>query len=194
MEFQLRRVAASRSLAVFPGAWNPPTLAHHAMALGALDHVEEVILTLPLAMPHKLLPDSEVRKRLAWLHALAASDPRLSVAVTRQGLLSGIARDARDTTGASRVAVLCGRDAAERALSWDYGGGPGFVQQMEEFDLLVAPRNGPFDAPESLRSRVTHIELDEALQRLSSTEARIRIECGLGVETIVPPAILPSRR
>jgi len=113
MEFVFRRKPARNRLAVFPGAFNPPTRAHEAMALAALAHAEEVVLTLSARMPHKPLDPSEVEQRLGWMRLLAEDDPRISVALCDTGLFVDMAREARSTTGVEQVSIVCGRDAAQ---------------------------------------------------------------------------------
>ncbi len=189
MEFVLRRKPARNRLAVFPGAFNPPTRAHEAMALAALAHAEEVVLTLSARMPHKPLDPSEVEQRLGWMRLLAEDDPRISVALCDTGLFVDMAREARSTTGVEQVSIVCGRDAAERAMGWNYGDSPGFDEQLSEFTLLVAPRLGKIEVHPTLAGRIEHLDLEDQFQALSSTEARQRIEAGELWEDLVPARI-----
>ncbi len=189
MEFVLRRKPALDRLAVFPGAFNPPTRAHQAMALAALAHADEVVLTLSTRMPHKSMDPAEVEQRLAWMRLLAEDDPRISVALCDAGLFVDMAREARTAAGVERVSIVCGRDAAERALLWDYGDLPGFGEQLSEFTLLVAPRLGKIEVGPTLAGRIEHLDLEEQFQALSSTEARQRMEAGERWEDLVPARI-----
>ncbi len=189
MEFVLRRRPAHRRLAVFPGAFNPPTRAHEAMALAALAHADEVVLTLAARMPHKQLAAGETALRLEWMRLLAECDERVSVAVSDGGLFVEMAREARAASGVDEVSIVCGRDAAERAIGWDYGDAPAFSEQLREFSMLVAPRMGHIEVAGPLIERVTLLDLDEQLQSLSSTEARRRIETGAHWEEFVPAKI-----
>jgi nicotinic acid mononucleotide adenylyltransferase len=189
MEFVLRRRPAHRRLAVFPGAFNPPTRAHEAMALAALAHAEEVVLTLAARMPHKQMAAGEAALRLDWMRLLADCDERVSVAVTDGGLFVEMAREARAAAGVDEVSIVCGRDAAERAIGWDYGNAPAFDEQLQEFSMLVAPRQGHIIVSGSLIKRVTLLDLDEHLQSISSTEARRLIEAGEQWQDLVPERI-----
>lgn len=189
MEFVLRRKPARNRLAVFPGAFNPPTRAHEAMALAALAHAEEVVLALSTRMPHKTMDPAEAERRLGWMRLLAEADSRISVALCDAGLFIDMAREARSATGAEQVSIVCGRDAAERAISWDYGGAPGFVEQLTEFTLLVAPRLGKVEICPTLAGRIERLDLDEQFQLLSSTEARQCIEAGERWEELIPARI-----
>ena len=189
MEFVLRRKPARNRLAVFPGAFNPPTRAHEAMAMAALSHADEVVLTLSTRMPHKAMDPAEVEQRLVWMRLLAEADTRISVALCEAGLFVDMAREARCAAGVEQVSIVCGRDAAERAISWDYGDAPGFAEQLTEFTLLVAPRLGQVEICPTLAERIVHLDLEEQFQLLSSTEARQRIEAGERWEDLVPARI-----
>lgn len=194
MEFVLRRRPAHRRLAVFPGAFNPPTRAHEAMALATLAHADEVVLTLAARMPHKQLAAGETALRLEWMRLLAECDERVSVAVSDGGLFVEMAREARAASGVDQVSIVCGRDAAERAIGWDYGDAPAFSEQLREFSMLVAPRMGHIEVAGPLIERVTLLDLDERLQSLSSTEARRLIEAGARWQDLVPDRIAEQFR
>ncbi len=189
MEFVLRSKPARHRLAVFPGAFNPPTRAHEAMALAALSHADEVVLTLSTRMPHKAMDAAEAEQRLAWMRLLAEADPRISVACCEAGLFVDMAREARAAAGVEQVSIVCGRDAAERAITWNYGDAPGFAEQLTEFTLLVAPRLGIIEISPTLAERIEHLDLEEQFQLLSSTEARQRIDAGERWEEMVPARI-----
>ncbi len=78
------------------------------------------------------------------LDAAGLASPH-SIACTSQGLFIDIAREVREHYGTeAKLSFICGRDAAERILHWDYGR-PGVVEEMlRVFELLVAPRGGHF--------------------------------------------------
>lgn len=189
MEFVLRRKPARTHLALFPGAFNPPTRAHEAMALAALDHAEEVVLTLAARMPHKEMAEGEVARRLEWMKLLAGADERISVAITNGGLFVEMAREARAAAGVDEVSIVCGRDAAERAIGWDYGDAPAFMEQLKEFTLLVAPRKRRLLVEDSLKPRIIELDLGARFQLQSSTEARERLAAGAAWEELVPERI-----
>jgi nicotinic acid mononucleotide adenylyltransferase len=190
MEFLWRGDARGGTLALFPGAWNPPTHAHLAMAGAALAFAPEVALVLARAMPHKSYEGPSFDQRAAWLRALCASRPGLSAAATDGGLFLDIAREARAATGASRILLVCGRDAAERIVNWDYGPGiPPIAQQLDEFELLVAPRNGPFQPPPELAPRIHLLHLAPEWEHVSSTAARLQRTAGSAWDHLVPAEI-----
>lgn len=189
MEFLWRGGEGGEAVAVFPGAWNPPTLAHMAMAEAALEHAPEVVLVMARAMPHKDYDGPPFEQRAEWLRAICATRRGFSAAVTSGGLFIEMAREARAATGAARVLIVCGRDAAERAVNWDYGAGPPIEQQLEEFELLVAPRGGYFRPPAALAARIHVLELAPEWEDISSSEVRARRARGESWRELVPAEV-----
>src|SRR5580704_9220507 len=166
-------------LAILAGAFNPPTRAHLGMAQSALSVVDEVLFALPRVFPHKQYTGAGLDMRIEILRAALAGSPRFSLAVTEGGLFVEMAREARETYGAAtKLFLLCGRDAAERIVHWDYGAGNSIQEQLKEFELLVASRGGPFAAPPEIRHRVRSIAIPPELEEISSSEVRRRIRSG----------------
>src|SRR6266436_6594706 len=119
MEFHIRANQAPAKLAILPGAFNPPTRAHLAMAEAALTVVDEVLFVLPRAFPHKEYTAAGFDQRLELLRAATAGHPRFSLAAADRGLFIDLAREARADYGeGTELFLLCGRDAAERIVSW----------------------------------------------------------------------------
>jgi nicotinate-nucleotide adenylyltransferase len=182
---------AARKLAILPGAFNPPTRAHLAMADAALAVVDEVLFALPRGFPHKGYTGWEFETRLELLRAALAGYERFSLASTDGGLFTEIAQEAREQYGAgTELFLLCGRDAAERIVSWDYGEGDAIEKQLESFQLLVASRGGAYEPPPSIRDRVRLIELPPGLDEISSTEVRRRIRAGEPWTHLAPESIV----
>lgn len=179
MELLRRGTGGARRVALLAGAWNPPTRAHMALAEAAREFAPEVILTLPGALPHKEFEETGFETRLGWLLKLAAGREWLGVAAGGSGLFVELARGLRAADRqVEQIFIVCGSDAAERFLSWDYADGAGVEEQLREFTLLVAPRGAPFEPPERLRAAVHRLELAEGWQSFSSTELRQRIKQG----------------
>ena len=107
-----------------------------------------------------------------------------------QGLFIDIARECREHYGTEvQLSFICGRDAAERILHWDYGR-PGVVEEMlGEFELLVAPRGGHFSPPAEYRHRIHALQVQGGHEEVSSTEVRERIARGEPWEHLVPEKI-----
>lgn len=155
MEFFRRAAARPRTLGVFPGTFNPPTRAHVALARAALGRVGEVVFVLPRAFPHKPYEGASFDERVRMLEAALDGEPRFSVAATEGGLFLEIARECRAAYGPDvELFFLCGRDAAERAVNWDYGSRDAFREQLREYRLLVAPRQGEYAPPAAMEERI----------------------------------------
>ena len=139
-----------KRIAILAGAFNPLTRAHVALADAASAVVDEVICIVPRVYPHKQFEGAGLDHRLAMLRRTP-----YRAETTQGGLFIEIAREMRTKEPESELYFLCGRDAAERILNWDYGEA-GFVQRMlQEFGLLVAARQGEFLVPEPFRSKTT---------------------------------------
>ena len=191
MEHYITVSRAPAKLAILPGAFNPPTRAHLAMADAALARVDEVLFALPRAFPHKEYTGSQFETRLEWLRAALAGYPRFSLAVTEGGLFIEIAQEARTEYGVdTELFFVCGRDAAERIVGWDYGEGDGIHKQLERFALLVAARGGAYESPPRIRNRVHALTLPSGLDEVSSSEVRRRIRADEDWRDLVPPSIV----
>lgn len=177
-------------VAVFPGAWNPPTVAHAAIARAALAWASEIVWVLPRAFPHKDFDGAGFDRRLAMLTRLAASEPGHSVAVSDGGLYVEIADEARHHYGpAAEIGLLCGRDAAERIASWNYGREGVFNEMLERYPLLVAARSGSWRPAPEWEHRVVTLNAGAAFNEVSSSEVRVRIASGRPWEHLVPATI-----
>jgi nicotinate-nucleotide adenylyltransferase len=180
-----------KRLGVLPGTFNPVTRAHVAMAQSALNLVDEVVFVLPREFPHKQYSGASFEDRVALLGAVAAGEPRFSVATPERGLFIDIAAELRAERGSeTRLSFICGRDAAERIVGWDYGERAALIEiLLREFDWLVAARDGEYTPPPEIARWVEPLPLDEEFQRMSATQVRERIGRGEPWEHLVPPAI-----
>jgi nicotinate (nicotinamide) nucleotide adenylyltransferase len=174
-----------KRVGVLAGAFNPVTCAHIALAEAALKAVDEVICVVPRAYPHKHFHGAALENRVEMLRRAGAG--RYRVEITEGGLFVDIARELRRTE--TEIAFVCGRDAAERIIHWDYGEAGAIEKMLDEFSLLVAERGGKYEAPAHLRHRVRHLELAQDFSGVSSTEVRRRIAAGEPWEHLVPEAI-----
>lgn len=179
------------SVALLAGAWNPPTRAHVELARAALGWARRAVFVLPRAFPHKRVEGAPFETRVEWIRTLASLDPRFAAAVSDGGLFLEMAREAR-ALGAQRVFHVCGSDAADRIIRWDYGGLPPIEKQLEEYELLVAPRPLPYRAPEHLRPRVRTLIVPALLDGISSSEVRRRIAAGEPWRHLVPEPLAAS--
>jgi len=172
-------------LGVLAGAFNPVTNAHLALAEAALSAVDEVVCVVPRAYPHKEFHGAALEERIEMLRRAGG---RYGIEVAEGGLFIDIVRELRARRPAEMY-VICGRDAAERILHWDYGEPGAIGRILEEFHLLVAARQGEFSSPAQFSHRVHPLPLSVDLDRVSSTEVRRRIAAGEPWEELVPGAI-----
>jgi nicotinate-nucleotide adenylyltransferase len=195
LEFQRRAGGTSQRLGVLPAAFNPPTRAHLAIARAALDSVDEVLFVLPREFPHKSYAEATIEQRLEMLLAATSDEPRYSIAASEGGLFIDIADECRDAYGPETALLfICGRDAAERIVGWDYGAPDAFVRMLDRFELLVAPRGGHYDAPPEIRHRAHALKLPADIDSISATDIRDRIRRGEPWEHLVPSGIAAQVR
>jgi nicotinate (nicotinamide) nucleotide adenylyltransferase len=190
MEFFRRAEGWPSRLAVLPGTFNPVTVAHLELARAALPLVDEVVFVLPRVLPHKEYVGASFDERLAMLGVAAGAHPRFSIAAVDHGLFVEIAQECRDAyAGDVRLTFLCGRDAAERIASWDYGRPGAFAEMLRQFDLLVAGRSGEYTARPEFRHAIRPLPLCGDFNHVSGTDVRDRIARGEAWEHLVPEAI-----
>ncbi len=173
-----------KRVGVLAGAFNPVTRAHLALAEAATKVVDEVVCVVPRVYPHKQFHGAELQDRIEMLR-LAGGQYR--VESTAGGLFIDIARELRQP--GTEILFICGRDAAERIIHWDYGDAGAIEKILEDFSLLVAERGGTYEAPAHLRHRVQRLEIAEDFSEVSSTEVRRRIAAGEPWEHLVPASI-----
>jgi nicotinate (nicotinamide) nucleotide adenylyltransferase len=190
VKFYQRATSKPRTLGILAGSFNPPTIAHFELASAAGFHVDEVVCVVPRAFPHKRYDGATLEQRIDMLGLWELMIPH-SIATSDRGLFIDIARECRthyDTD--TRIYLICGRDAAERILTWDYGR-PGVVKEMlAEVELLVAPRGGEFQPPPEFKRRIHSLGLHGKHDDVSSSEVRERIARGGSWEHLVPRAIV----
>jgi hypothetical protein len=147
-------------IGAYPGTFDPPTIAHLAIAEAAhrqcgLDRLDLVVNAMPIGKAGAQPVDG----RIALLDAVAASRPWLAVARTEHRLLADIA--------AGYDVLVLGAD------KWAQVVDPGYYASVAERDaavarlprLAVAPRGG-LPLPDGC------IVLDIDLSHVSSTAAR----------------------
>jgi nicotinate-nucleotide adenylyltransferase len=176
-------------LGVFPGTFNPITVAHVALARAAFSRVDEVVYILPRVFPHKQYSRASFAQRLQLLCAVVGESQDCSIASADGGLFVEIAAECRAAYGEeTALAFLCGRDAAERIMNWDYGDPDALAAMLRQFDLLVAARSGEYAPPSEFRHAIQPLELAGEFDHVSATEVRERIARGEPWEHLVPPA------
>jgi nicotinic acid mononucleotide adenylyltransferase len=151
-----------------------------------------VLFVLPRGFPHKSYDDASFDQRLKMLLAATAGEPRYSVAASDRGLFVEIADECRPAYGRDlRLLFICGRDAAERIIAWDYGEPDAFRRMLQRFELLVANRDGHYEPPAEIRDRVHVLEVPGEIGAISASEVRARLRRGEPWEHLVPDDIVP---
>jgi nicotinate-nucleotide adenylyltransferase len=179
---------APETLAILAGSFNPPTLAHLALANAALSRADEVLFVVPKMFPHKEYVGASLDERVAMLRAAVEGTERCAVGISDQGLFIDIAREVREHFPESDVWFVCGRDAAERIVGWNYGEPGAFARMLDSFGLLVARRQGEYSPPAAFAHRIESIPL-ENYDGHSSTEVRERIAHGEPWRHLIPESI-----
>lgn len=173
-----------KRVGVLAGAFNPVTRAHLALAEAAGKIVDQVICVVPRVYPHKHLHGASLEDRIEMLKLAGG---RYRVEIAEGGLFIDIARELRQPD--IEICFICGRDAAERVIDWDYGEAGAIEKMLTEFSIIVAERGGTYEAPEHVRHRVHRLDLGEDFSGVSSTEVRRRIAAGEPWEHLVPSTI-----
>jgi nicotinate-nucleotide adenylyltransferase len=198
LETPARRVAEAQSsgrayrLGLLPSAFNPVTIAHLGLARQAIRQfaLDEVLLLLPSVFPHKVYSGPTFEQRIEMLLAATSDDSKLRVGSNDRGLFIEIVQDARAVYGENvKFFLICGRDAAERAMLWDYGPDDTFSGQLHEFQMLVAPRGGVWTVPKEYASRIYKLDFPLELQVCSSSAVREAIAAGRDWENLVPAPV-----
>ncbi len=173
----------TRRIALFAGAFHPPTLAHAALADAAKVAVEETLWVLPRSFPHKQFDAVSLEQRCEML--LAAGD--FPVAIADSNYFFAMAEELRSALPAAEVHLLLGEDGAERLFTWDYGLSPAEARRMlldraREFPLLAARRHGERRVPPDFASLVRWLDLPDWAWTMSSTQVRAAIAAGAAWE------------
>ena len=177
---------------ILPAAFNPVTIAHLALADAAQSQygLDQVVFLLPARLPHKEFDGASFEDRIAMLADALTDRPDREVASCEHGLFFEIARDFRAACGpAVNLHLLCGRDAAERILNWNYASPPSFAEQLREFQMLVASREGGFEIPAQYRGRIHLVDLPDSYDRIAASVVRKRVRSGEPWTELVPPAV-----
>ena len=178
------------SIAIFPGTWNPPTIAHVEIARAALNRVDEVVWAIPRVLPHKNWSGATFEQRCDMVRRVASAENGFAAAISGGGLYIDMARAAREAYGRGvEIGIVCGRDAAERIERWDYGEEGVFEGLLREFRLLVAARAGAYATDFPHGGRIEKLELENSFDDVSSSEVRRRIAAGENWELLVPEVI-----
>jgi nicotinic acid mononucleotide adenylyltransferase len=158
-----------------------------------LEWADEVVLIVPRAFPHKGFEGASFEDRIKMLCQVAASERGMSVAASDGGLYLEIAAEAAEALEpGTEIGLVCGRDAAERIATWDYGMPGVFEAMISRYPLLVAGRAGEYVPAPGHLHRIAILPVAGSFDEVSSTEIRRRIAAGELWQDLVPEAIIPK--
>jgi len=190
MEFFRRAEGQPGRLGILPGTFNPVTVAHLALARAARNFCDEIVFVLPRVFPHKEYTGATLEERMQLLDEVVRSESGFSLAVAEAGLFVDIAAECRQAYGTHvRLSFLCGRDAAERIVEWDYGAEGSVAEMLRQFDLLEAAREGDYTPPSSLAPGIQPLPMAAEFGFVSATAVRAQVATAGAWEHLVPPEI-----
>jgi nicotinate-nucleotide adenylyltransferase len=182
-------------LGVLGGAYNPITRAHLLLARYSKEQckLDEIIFVLPKILPNKPLLGASVEQRLEMMRLGITGIPYISLGVCSHGLFLDICTGLQQIYPQKpEIFFVTGRDAAERILTWPYDDpAEALAKMFAGFQLLVFQRQGDLDLPENPLvqkhiNRIHTLEMEENLDKVSSTEVRQRMSEGRSIAELVP--------
>lgn len=196
-------VAAPRSLAVLPGAFNPPTRAHLALARSARDQgFDGVLLSLGSVTVDKQETGLALEDRLALLERVTEHEPGLGVVVVNRGLYAEQAEAIFSAIpGIRDLAFVAGMDKLPQILDPRYYADfeAALTALFARARLLIAARGGEErDTFERLladpvafrfRERIDWLELDPRWRDVSATSIRDALQRGGDVSEWLPAEV-----
>lgn len=192
-------VPACRSVAILPGAFDPPTAAHLHLAERALgEGYEKVVFTLAVRTVGKRRSGLSREDRLLALRAMSSRN--IIVAAVSHGLYADQADAARDAFPGAEIAFLVGSDKVfqifdprwyrdrDEALNRFFSAARLVVAPRADHaralrDVLVDPANAAF------ADRVEILRLHPAVGGLSSSRVRGLLNAGAQPTGLVPTAV-----
>jgi nicotinamide-nucleotide adenylyltransferase len=196
-------VTPAGSVAVLPGAYNPPTRAHIALAAAARARgFDGVLFSLGTTTIDKPQLGLTLEERVHLLTAIAARRAGHGVVVHNRGLYAEQAQALREAFPQwSSLTFLVGMDKMRQLFDPRYyeDVNRSLRELFERARLLVAARGTlDRDALERLLAqpsarpfaeRVDWLEVDPAVRDISSTAVRERLERGERVSEWLPAAV-----
>jgi nicotinate-nucleotide adenylyltransferase len=185
-------------LGVLGGAYNPITRAHLLLARYSREQckLDEIIFVLPKILPNKPLVGVSVEQRLEMMRLGISGIPYISLGVCSHGLFLDICLALQQIYPQKpEIFFITGRDAAERILTWRYDDPAAALAEMFTlFQFLVFERKGKLQLPENplvqkYLNRIHTLEMEENLDKISSTEVRQRMIEGRSIGELVPTEV-----
>lgn len=191
------------TLAVLPGAFNPPTFAHLALARAAVARgFDRVLLSLGTTTLDKEEHGLALEDRLWLLTRIAQGDPRCGVVLQNRGLYAEMAEAVRRSfPDLADLAFVAGMDKVPQLFEARYYDdlSQGLETLFSRARFVVAPRGsaGRVDLENLLATPVARrfahrfdwLELAPRWRTLSATAVRDRLERDEHVEQWLPPVV-----
>ena len=193
----MAQVQPPKRIGVFGGAFDPPHMAHLAIAKAALDQLElNLLLVIPTGQAwHRSGVTSDAAHRLAMAHLAFADLGQVQIddtEIRRPGpsyTVDTLLELCQRHTGADWFLVL-GADQAQKLSNW---------QRWQELialaSLCVAGRDGQIPpanediAAQQAKAQGRWQDLRLPAMPVSATEVRRRIAAGEGISGLVPESI-----
>jgi len=191
MRFLRRPQRKSRSIAVFCGAFHPPTIAHVELARSARAVVDEVLWVMPERFPHKTYDQVTLPTRLRLI--LEATHD--AIAISSESLFFDIAAEAKRDLEIPNVKLLIGEDGARRIVDWDYGFTPenhrAYLEtNLQRFPILTARRQQLWKVPPEYSPWFEWLDVDQEIASVSSCLVREQIAVAQPWRHLVPQSIV----
>ena len=180
-------------LGVFGGSFDPPHLAHVALAQVAVQQLNlQRLVVLPTGQAwHKSRVLSSAAHRLAMAQAAFSDVPDVSVddrEMTRAGPTYTVdtLRELRAEFPAAQLCLIIGADQSAALPTWRE-----WKSICQLAIICIADREGQHSVavPNEVLEQA-HIEhLQMPLMPLSATDIRSRVAIGLGIAHLVPPGV-----
>lgn len=182
------------SLILFGGSFNPPHLAHLAVAEAAADTIENsTVLWMPAATPPHKQDERDLastEQRLAMTRLAIEGNDRFEVSSIeiRRGEVSftvDTLRTLKEEYSDTQLSLLIGGDSLEQFSTWRE---PDAILEMSQLLVYRRASSEDYVVPEWIAGRVMFIDAPKL--DLSSTELRGRIQSSRSVRYLVPKAVL----
>ncbi|HYE95869.1 MAG TPA: nicotinate-nucleotide adenylyltransferase [Rubricoccaceae bacterium] len=193
MAAEAEGMATAAPLALFGGSFNPPHVAHLAVAEAAADAagLDRVVWMPAATPPHKLADPAlaSAEDRLAMTRVATADNPRFEVSdlEIRRGEVSftvDTLRALREAYPAADLVLILGGDSLAQFSTWR---APDEILRLAR--LVVYRRPGFDEAAVAAEVLARTRFVDAPLLDLSGTELRARLRAGRTVRYLVPDAV-----
>ncbi len=200
------RLAEARAVGVLAGSFNPPTMAHVALAASAMKHgkLDAVVWAISrVTVDKERVTHAPLPQRMITLAVLLGDHPREAAALINRGLYAEQAEAVRRALPRlERLAFIAGFDKIEQIVDSRYylNREAALDQLFSRVEMWVAPRAGRtardltalFNRPENRAwaDRVHPLPLAAEWREVSSSAVRQWLAEGRSIAGMAPPETL----